>query len=456
MAENKNNGEILADSINIIDDDGFFDTSTIQNMIDDEPFVSSGPYDEDEDAESPEGVNNNSDDDEDIKAFREVGSSGIDDQETTLYRNSTTTDVSDVPPVDQYYANMAKVQENVTPQHKKESVSEEKIEHTVRPAQPSQGKAQNSPATPNLPPIPPAAYSKGNQEPNTTIKSQPTDTPPQGPYNGQVYTQDANIINQGQNNNDRSQQVQTHPQGAYYGQPNTQAQSVFTNSPEPTNGENPKTKKDGFVKRVLTKKFGNEFYRNSKFVKILAVVIMSLIMVLIIAIMARTPKTLDEKQSSSSSSIWGIDDNNTRQETQTESTTKVVTDDNEEKSLMDKFAVSTQQPKSNQTSASSSGSGSSSSRFANLEELTFYIESKTASLMADEKTLLNQYNSGTMSETDFKEQLKGKIDEVDGLNHLLVLNKESYDDEEQSEKYSELLDNINSLTAYGDNIYYGN
>lgn len=123
---------------------------------------------------------------------------------------------------------------------------------------------------------------------------------------------------------------------------------------------------------------------------------------------------------------------------------------------MDKFAVSTQQPKSDQTSASSSGSGSSSSRFANLEELTFYIESKTASLMADEKTLLNQYNSGTMSETDFKEQLKGKIDEVDGLNHLLVLNKESYDDEEQSEKYSELLDNINSLTAYGDNIYYGN
>lgn len=182
---------------------------------------------------------------------------------------------------------------------------------------------------------------------------------------------------------------------------------------------------------------------------------MSLIMVLIIAIMARTPKTLDEKQSSSSSSIWGIDDNNTRQETQTESTTKVVTDDNE-KSLMDKFAVSTQQPKSDQTSASSSGSGSSSSRFANLEELTFYIESKTASLMADEKTLLNQYNSGTMSETDFKEQLKEKIDEVDGLNHLLVLNKESYDDEEQSEKYSELLDNINSLTAYGDNIYYGN
>lgn len=243
MAENKNNGEILADSINIIDDDGFFDTSTIQNMIDDEPFVSSGPYDEDEDAESPEGVNNNSDDDEDIKAFREVGSSGIDDQETTLYRNSTTTDVSDVPPVDQYYANMAKAQENVTPQHKKESVSEEKIEHTVRPAQPSQGKAQNSPATPNLPPIPPAAYSKGNQEPNTTIKSQPTDTPPQGPYNGQVYTQDANIINQGHNNNDRSQQVQTHPQGAYYGQPNTQAQSVFANGPEPTNGENPKSKK---------------------------------------------------------------------------------------------------------------------------------------------------------------------------------------------------------------------
>lgn len=455
MSENKNNGEILADSINIIDDDGFFDTSTIQNMIDDEPFVSSGP--EDEDAESLEGAANNSnDDEEDIKAFREAGSSGNDEQETTVYRNSTTTDVSDISPVDQYYANMAKSQ--AAPQYKKESVSEEKIEHTARPTQPSQGSSQNNQAAPNLPPIPPVAYSKGNQEPNDTIKTQPTDTHPQGPYNGQVYTQDANVINQGQNNNDRSQQVQAHPQGAYYGQPNTQAQSAFANDPEPTNGENPKSKKDGFVKGVLTKKFGNEFYRNSKFVKMLAVVIMSLIMVLIIAIMARTPKTLDEKQSSSSSSIWGMDDDNTKQETKSENATKTVTDDKEGKSLMDKFAMSTQQPNSDQTSSSksNSGSGSSSSRFANLEELTFYIESKTASLMADEKTLLNQYNSGTLSETDFKEQLKGKIDEVDGLNHLLVLNKESYDDEEQGEKYSELLDNINSLTAYGDNIYYGN
>ena len=107
-------------------------------------------------------------------------------------------------------------------------------------------------------------------------------------------------------------------------------------------------------------------------------------------------------------------------------------------------------------SSATTQSTQESSRFENLDELTFYIKSKTSAVLADEKALYNQYNGGGLSSDDFKSKIQEYIDQVDGLNHLLVLNKGSYEDEGELNTYNELLDNISTLTAYGDTILYGN
>lgn len=100
------------------------------------------------------------------------------------------------------------------------------------------------------------------------------------------------------------------------------------------------------------------------------------------------------------------------------------------------------------------GEGNKSSRFKTLDELTVYVENKTATLLSEEKMLKNQYDNGDITREKFESDLKGYIKEVDVLSHLLSLNKGEYSDEGKGDTYDELSNNIASLTAYGDTLLY--
>jgi len=89
-------------------------------------------------------------------------------------------------------------------------------------------------------------------------------------------------------------------------------------------------------------------------------------------------------------------------------------------------------------------------RFANIDELTLYIDSNTGSILSSEIQLVNKYNSGIISKDEFIKQMTNYIEDADAVNHLLLVNKEAYTNEGKSLKYEEMRKNMDVLLLYGD------
>ncbi len=96
-----------------------------------------------------------------------------------------------------------------------------------------------------------------------------------------------------------------------------------------------------------------------------------------------------------------------------------------------------------------------SNRFKTLDELTFYIQSNIDSTLSYEKALANQYESGAISSEYFYSELGVYIEYADSLNHLLTINKTTYENEGKMSDYEELSESMDTLILYGDNLNYG-
>lgn len=210
-------------------------------------------------------------------------------------------------------------------------------------------------------------------------------------------------------------------------------------------------------KRTIDRVIGfvNNIIKSEKFMKFIAVAIVTCVIILLLFIMGKISisKKYDNKVENTANTL------NTQSSNMRTSSEKSKYEEDILSELIgqDNSSDAEQENIYNDTySSATTQSTQESSRFANLDELTFYIKSKTSAVLADEKALYNQYNGGGLSSDDFKSKIQEYIDQVDGLNHLLVLNKGSYEDEGELNTYNELLDNISTLTAYGDTILYGN
>ena len=104
---------------------------------------------------------------------------------------------------------------------------------------------------------------------------------------------------------------------------------------------------------------------------------------------------------------------------------------------------------------SSMSNTNESSRFKNLDELTFYLNSNMASTLALEKALATQYENGKISREYYYSQLSVHREFVDELNHLLTINKKTYQNENMEDEYNTLVNDMDALILYGDTLYYG-
>ena len=95
-----------------------------------------------------------------------------------------------------------------------------------------------------------------------------------------------------------------------------------------------------------------------------------------------------------------------------------------------------------------------SSRFSSLKELTDYISASITVLYQDEKQLKNSYINGDITKAEFKTLIAEDIEKVDRLNHLLTSNKQVYEDNDQSDIYAALTDEMDELMVYGDKAVY--
>lgn len=93
-----------------------------------------------------------------------------------------------------------------------------------------------------------------------------------------------------------------------------------------------------------------------------------------------------------------------------------------------------------------------SSRFANLDELSFYLESNINATLSNEQALYNTYTSGNCSKYYYAYTLSGYIDFTDEMSHLLTANKSLYKEQGLEDRYNELSDSLDVLMVYGDSI----
>lgn len=96
-----------------------------------------------------------------------------------------------------------------------------------------------------------------------------------------------------------------------------------------------------------------------------------------------------------------------------------------------------------------------SSRFESLEDLTFYLNSNMASILAYEKALATQYSNGSISSDYYYSELSVYLDYTNTLNHLLTINKNTYKSEGKEDEYDTLVNDMDALILYGDTLYYG-
>jgi predicted small secreted protein len=98
--------------------------------------------------------------------------------------------------------------------------------------------------------------------------------------------------------------------------------------------------------------------------------------------------------------------------------------------------------------------GITSSRFATLDELSLYIESNTGSVLSSEMQTVNLYTQGSLTRDNFVATMEEYISQANALNHLLLVNKENYENEGREEEYNELSENLDTLMIYGDMKVY--
>lgn len=91
-----------------------------------------------------------------------------------------------------------------------------------------------------------------------------------------------------------------------------------------------------------------------------------------------------------------------------------------------------------------------SGRFATLDELTLYIESNTGSILSEEIQLVNSYNAGSISKQVYINSMNDCISRANSINHLLLINKDVYENEKEMKKYEEMAGNLETLFIYGD------
>jgi hypothetical protein len=95
-------------------------------------------------------------------------------------------------------------------------------------------------------------------------------------------------------------------------------------------------------------------------------------------------------------------------------------------------------------------------KWKTLDELSFYIDGELRSILAGEKVVENEYQNGEITADSYLEQMNDYSEQVNTLNHLLIANKTLYDNEDKTEEYNTLLDNLNTVIIYGDSSVYNN
>lgn len=93
---------------------------------------------------------------------------------------------------------------------------------------------------------------------------------------------------------------------------------------------------------------------------------------------------------------------------------------------------------------------SNKSRFSSFDELSAYIDENTNNLYSKEIKIVNAYKQRNISKEIFFEEMNSCIEEVNTLNHLLLVNKQGYENNGKTLDYNTLSSNLETLTVYGD------
>jgi hypothetical protein len=67
---------------------------------------------------------------------------------------------------------------------------------------------------------------------------------------------------------------------------------------------------------------------------------------------------------------------------------------------------------------------------------------------------VNLYTQGSLTRDNFVATMEEYISQANALNHLLLVNKENYENEGREEEYNELSENLDTLMIYGDMKVY--
>lgn len=100
------------------------------------------------------------------------------------------------------------------------------------------------------------------------------------------------------------------------------------------------------------------------------------------------------------------------------------------------------------------GEVKTSTRFANLDELSLYLNSNTGAALSNETQLVNMFDSGLITAEVLQTQMQEYISQANELNHLLLVNNQTYANAGRQEEYNTLKDNIDTLLIYGDTAIY--
>lgn len=214
------------------------------------------------------------------------------------------------------------------------------------------------------------------------------------------------------------------------------------------------------IKTENTKKTENNVWKA-------AIVIMAAVIILVFIVFINNQKKVENKGSKTTGALENFIGEISEEEITTEMATIAATEEivtetihvASEVTVSEITEAETQESPSEQASELESieienTESSNSSRFANLDELSYYINSQLSSVIANEKMLLNQYKNGEITKDEYKESIQKYIDDVNYYNHLLVANKSLYEDEGKSGDYDTLSENINNVIIYGDELLY--
>ena len=105
--------------------------------------------------------------------------------------------------------------------------------------------------------------------------------------------------------------------------------------------------------------------------------------------------------------------------------------------------------------ASIEGQQTESSRFETLDDLSLYLDGEITSALSSQKQALNKYKYGSISYDEFVSILKENSSTLDTLQHLLLVNKQNYEDEGKMDDFQRLSDNLDAVMVYGDTLRYG-